>query len=54
MVSVVLDNLATGDSPEEIMRGYHLQRSGLKVVQQQPLQRPERLRRALVEYAVQE
>lgn len=26
MVSVVLDNLAAGESPEEIMRGYHLKR----------------------------
>lgn len=26
MVSVVLDNLANGESPEDIIRGYHLQR----------------------------
>jgi len=25
MVSVILDNLAVGESPEEIMRGYHLE-----------------------------
>lgn len=25
MVSVILDNLATGEPAEEIMRGYHLQ-----------------------------
>ena len=29
MVSVVLDNLATGESPEEIMRGYHLSREDI-------------------------
>jgi len=29
MVSVILDNLATGESPEEIMRGYHLQREDI-------------------------
>jgi uncharacterized protein (DUF433 family) len=27
MVSVILDNLAAGDSAEEIMRGYHLERA---------------------------
>ena len=26
MVSVILDNLAAGESPEEIMRGYHIER----------------------------
>lgn len=26
MVSVVLDNLAAGESPDEIIRGYHLER----------------------------
>jgi uncharacterized protein (DUF433 family) len=26
MVSVILDNLAAGESVDEIMRGYHLQR----------------------------
>jgi uncharacterized protein (DUF433 family) len=26
MVSVILDNLAAGESAEEIVRGYHLQR----------------------------
>ena len=30
MVSVVLDNLASGESPEEIMRGYHLQREDIE------------------------
>ena len=25
MVSVILDNLAVGESPEEIMRGYHVE-----------------------------
>jgi uncharacterized protein (DUF433 family) len=30
MVSVILDNLATGESPEEIMRGYHLQREEIE------------------------
>jgi uncharacterized protein (DUF433 family) len=25
MVSVILDNLAVGESPEEIIRGYHLE-----------------------------
>ena len=29
MVSVVLDNLAAGESPEEIMRGYHLERDDI-------------------------
>ncbi len=26
MVSVILDNLASGESPAEIMRGYHVER----------------------------
>ena len=30
MVSVVLDNLAVGESPEEIMQGYHLQREDIQ------------------------
>ena len=30
MVSVVLDNLAAGESPEEIMQGYHLQREDIQ------------------------
>jgi uncharacterized protein (DUF433 family) len=30
MVSVILDNLATGESSEEIMRGYHLQREDIE------------------------
>ncbi len=30
MVSVVLDNLAAGESPEEIMRGYHLDRKDIE------------------------
>jgi uncharacterized protein (DUF433 family) len=30
MVSVVLDNLATGEPPEEIMRGYHLEREDIE------------------------
>jgi uncharacterized protein (DUF433 family) len=30
MVSVILDNLAAGDSLEEIMRGYHLQREDIE------------------------
>ena len=30
MVSVVLDNLAAGESWEEIMRGYHLQREDIE------------------------
>ena len=34
MVSVVLDNLAAGESPEEIMRGYHLQREDLQAAMQ--------------------
>jgi len=29
MVSVILDNLAAGESAEEIARGYHLQREGV-------------------------
>jgi uncharacterized protein (DUF433 family) len=29
MVSVVLDNLGAGESVEEIMRGYHLQREDI-------------------------
>ena len=30
MVSVILDNLAVGESPEEIMQGYHLQREDIQ------------------------
>jgi uncharacterized protein (DUF433 family) len=30
MVSVVLDNLAAGEIPEEIMRGYHLEREDIE------------------------
>ena len=30
MVSVILDNLAAGESPEEIMRGYHLHREDIE------------------------
>ncbi len=30
MVSVVLDNLATGESAEEIMHGYHLKREDIE------------------------
>lgn len=30
MVSVVLDNLAAGETPEEIMRGYHLELEDIK------------------------
>lgn len=30
MVSVILDNQATGESAEEIMRGYHLQREDVE------------------------
>ena len=30
MVSVVLDNLAAGEPPEEIMRGYHLEREDIQ------------------------
>jgi uncharacterized protein (DUF433 family) len=30
MVSVILDNLAAGDSVEEIMRGYHLERDDVQ------------------------
>ncbi len=30
MVSVVLDNLAAGDSVEEIVRGYHLEREDVQ------------------------
>jgi len=30
MVSVVLDNLAAGESAEEIMRGYHLEREDIQ------------------------
>jgi len=30
MVSVVLDNLAAGESAEEIMQGYHLQREDVQ------------------------
>lgn len=34
MVSVVLDNLAAGEPPEEIMRGYHLQREDVQAAMQ--------------------
>lgn len=30
MVSVILDNLAAGESPEEIMRGYRLHREDVE------------------------
>lgn len=30
MVSVILDNLAAGESPEEIMRGYHVDRADIE------------------------
>lgn len=30
LVSVVLDNLAAGESADEIMRGYHIQREDLE------------------------
>lgn len=30
MVSVVLDNLAAGESAEEIIRGYHLEREDIQ------------------------
>ncbi len=30
MVSVILDNLAGGEPPEEIMRGYHLSREDIE------------------------
>jgi hypothetical protein len=30
MVSVVLDNLAAGESPEEIIGGYHLRREDIE------------------------
>ena len=30
MVSVVLDNLEAGETPEEIMRGYHLEREDIE------------------------
>jgi len=30
MVSVILDNLAAGETPEEIMRGYHLEREDIE------------------------
>lgn len=34
MVSVVLDNLAAGESVEEIMRGYHIDREDVQAVVQ--------------------
>jgi len=30
MVSVILDNIAAGESPDEIMRGYHLEREDVQ------------------------
>jgi uncharacterized protein (DUF433 family) len=30
MVSVILDNLAAGETAEEVMRGYHLQRDDIE------------------------
>ena len=30
MVSVILDNLAAGEPPEEIMRGYHVERQDIE------------------------
>ncbi len=29
MIAVVLDNLATGEEPIDIMRGYHLEREDI-------------------------
>ena len=29
MVSVILDNLASGETPEEVMRGYHVEREDI-------------------------
>ncbi|MBS0208100.1 MAG: DUF433 domain-containing protein [Planctomycetes bacterium] len=34
MVSVVLDNLAAGESVDEIMRGYHLERADVQAAVQ--------------------
>jgi uncharacterized protein (DUF433 family) len=34
MVSVILDNLAAGESIEEIMRGYHVQRDDVQAAVQ--------------------
>jgi uncharacterized protein (DUF433 family) len=34
MVSVVLDNLAAGESADEIMRGYHLEREDVQAAMQ--------------------
>jgi uncharacterized protein (DUF433 family) len=34
MVSVVLDNLAAGETSEEIMRGYHLEREDIQAAVQ--------------------
>jgi uncharacterized protein (DUF433 family) len=34
MVSVILDNLAAGESVEEIMRGYHLEREDVQAAVQ--------------------
>jgi uncharacterized protein (DUF433 family) len=34
MVSVILDNLASGETVEEIMRGYHVQREDVQAAVQ--------------------
>jgi len=34
MVSVILDNLADGESPDEIMRGYHVEREDVQAAVQ--------------------
>jgi uncharacterized protein (DUF433 family) len=34
MVSVVLDNLAAGESPDDIMHGYHLDRDDVQAAVQ--------------------
>ena len=34
MVSVILDNLAAGESIEEIMRGYHVEREDVQAAMQ--------------------
>jgi uncharacterized protein (DUF433 family) len=34
MVSVVLDNLAAGEPPDEIMRGYHIEKEDVRAAMQ--------------------
>lgn len=46
MVSVILDNLAAGESPEEIMQGYHVEREDIEAVRLFAVESETRMPRA--------